>query len=297
VSTHCFDVSHCRSQSVRVDQHPAVTLIFQPPVSEVLREPARGAFRRKILNAGAIDDGDTELGLDRVQGAADSIGMYVGGNVERFEAPLDVLKGRLDEDGLPTEPGKPTAYSEKALSVGHGARHYVGEVFTFQREKTLHPFQRVVACFQGDPPLPANPVGVVQEKRKRLFLSRVYQHNRLGNTRATDDVVSVAHYSQSSRARGSETTIPVAHKQTNVWTHRHYRNAMARLANRSRIDIASSASDKSSLSAVHNSTVPLGSWNSSRPLGKLLDSSTGSNLSRAAPSSPARGVTQTLKPG
>jgi len=33
------------------------------------------------------------LFLDCVQGAADSIGMYLGGNVERLEAPLDVLKG------------------------------------------------------------------------------------------------------------------------------------------------------------------------------------------------------------
>ena len=132
VSTPCFDVAHCRSQSVRVDQHPAVTLIFQPPVSEVLREPARGAFRRKILNAGAIDDGDAELGLDRVQGAADSIGMHLGGNVERLEASLDVLTGSLDENGLPTQPPKPTACSEKALSVRHGARDQVGEVFTFQ---------------------------------------------------------------------------------------------------------------------------------------------------------------------
>ena len=66
-----------RSQSVRVDQHPAVALLFQPPVCEVLREPTRGAFRRKILNAGAIDDGDAELRLDRIQGAADSILSYV----------------------------------------------------------------------------------------------------------------------------------------------------------------------------------------------------------------------------
>ena len=65
-----------------------MALLFQPPVREVLREPTRGAFRRKILDAGAIDDGDSELGLDRVQGAADNIGMHLGGNVERLEAPL-----------------------------------------------------------------------------------------------------------------------------------------------------------------------------------------------------------------
>jgi hypothetical protein len=94
-----------------------VPLIFQPPVSEVLREPTRGALRRKILNAGAlIDNGDAELGLDRVQDAADSIGMYLGGNVERLEA-LDVLKGSLDENGLPTEPRKPTACGEKLFPV------------------------------------------------------------------------------------------------------------------------------------------------------------------------------------
>jgi len=69
------------------------------------------------MDAGAIDDRDTELGLDRVQDAADSIGMYLGGNVERLEAPLDVLKGSLDENGLPTEPRKPTACGEKLFPV------------------------------------------------------------------------------------------------------------------------------------------------------------------------------------
>jgi hypothetical protein len=94
-----------------------VALIFQPPVCEVLREPTCGAFRRKILDAGAIDDVDTELGLDRVQDAADSIGMDLGGNVERLETSLDVLKGSLDKDSLPTEPRKPTACSEKMFPV------------------------------------------------------------------------------------------------------------------------------------------------------------------------------------
>jgi hypothetical protein len=38
------------------------------------------------------------------------------------------------------------------------------------------------------------------------------------NTRATDDVVSVAHYSQPGCAWGSETTIPVAHtKRLILW--------------------------------------------------------------------------------
>jgi hypothetical protein len=49
--------------------------------------------------------------------------------------------------------------------------------------------------------------------RKRLFLSRVHQHSRLGDTRATNDVVSVAHYSQPGRAWGNETIIPIAHKE------------------------------------------------------------------------------------
>jgi hypothetical protein len=70
-----------------------------------------------LLDAGAIDDGDAELGLDHIQGAADSIGMYLGGNVEQLEAPFDVLKSSLDEDGLPTEPRKPTACSEKMFPV------------------------------------------------------------------------------------------------------------------------------------------------------------------------------------
>jgi hypothetical protein len=75
-----------RSQSVRVDQHPAVALLFQPPVCEVLREPTRGSFRRKILDAGAIDDGDAEVRLDCVQDAADSI---------RMETPHSLVHHRV----------------------------------------------------------------------------------------------------------------------------------------------------------------------------------------------------------
>ena len=72
------------------------------------------------------------------------------------------------------------ACSEKTFPVSHRARDYVREVLTFQREEALHPLHRVIACLQGDPPFPANPVGVVHEERKRLFLSRVDQHHRLG---------------------------------------------------------------------------------------------------------------------
>ncbi len=158
-----------------------------------------------------VDDGNAEFRLDCVQGAADGIGMDLGGNVERLEAALDDLERRFDQDSLPTEPGEPGANGKEPPPVGHRACHQVREVLTFQREEALHPFQSVVASLQCDPAFPANPVRVVRVEGKRFPLPCVHQHDRLGNARAPDDVPSVAHYSQPACAWGGETTVPGAH--------------------------------------------------------------------------------------
>jgi hypothetical protein len=75
----------------------------------MFREPARGALCRQILYGRRVNERDAELRFDRVQSAADGIGMDCRGYRERLESPLDVLIRRLDENGLPSEPGEPTA--------------------------------------------------------------------------------------------------------------------------------------------------------------------------------------------
>ena len=107
-----------QSQSVRVDQHPTETLLLQPPVGEVLREPARGALRRQILHGRGVDERDAELRFDRVYEAAYGIGMDLRGNTKGLESSLDVLVRRLDQNGLPRESGEPTARSQELPPVG-----------------------------------------------------------------------------------------------------------------------------------------------------------------------------------
>ena len=102
-----------------------MALLLEPPVSEVLREPARGALGRKILGRGRVDDGDAELGLDRVQQATYGIGMHLGRDVEHVEAAFDVFERRFDHDCLPLETGEPAADGKKPPPVGHRARHEI----------------------------------------------------------------------------------------------------------------------------------------------------------------------------
>jgi hypothetical protein len=49
-------------------------------------KPTGGPLRGQISYCGGIDDGDAELGLDGVQGAANGVWMNVRGNVKALNA-------------------------------------------------------------------------------------------------------------------------------------------------------------------------------------------------------------------
>ena len=58
-----------------------MAVLLKPPIGEVFGEPARSAFGRKIPVDGRVDDGDAELGLDRVESSTDGVGVDAGGQV------------------------------------------------------------------------------------------------------------------------------------------------------------------------------------------------------------------------
>jgi len=79
-----------------VDQHSTEAVLFQPPVGEVFGQPTRGSLRCEIPVGGRADDGDTELGFDGVQRAADGVGVNPKRIVHALEAAFDVLQRRFD---------------------------------------------------------------------------------------------------------------------------------------------------------------------------------------------------------
>ena len=139
--------------------------------------------------------------------------MDLRGNTERLESSLDILIRRLDQDRLPPEPGEPTARGQERPAVGDGARHEVSQVLAFQREQVLHAHSRCSRRSSARPSAPPNPVRVVHMEGKRLPLPRVHQHDGLGDARAANDVVPVAHHSQPAGTRGNETCILMDHDQ------------------------------------------------------------------------------------
>jgi len=119
--------------------------------------------------------------------------MDLGGDPELLQATLDVLESRLNQDGLPTEPGESGAGSQEPLAIEHRAGRQVREAFTFQRKKALHPLNRIIAGLHRPRPFPTNPVAVIGVEGKRLFFPGVDHHNGLGDLGAPDDVMAVAH--------------------------------------------------------------------------------------------------------
>ena len=85
-----------RSKSIRVDQHPLMPMLFQPPVGKMLGKPTCRSLRRKIPHRESIHNGNAKLRDDSVRAAPGGIRMDSRRDIERLEAPLDVLQGRLD---------------------------------------------------------------------------------------------------------------------------------------------------------------------------------------------------------
>ena len=55
-----------------------MVVLFDPPVGEVFREPARCFFCGQRAVLGGVEDGNAEFSLDGVERSADGIGMRLG---------------------------------------------------------------------------------------------------------------------------------------------------------------------------------------------------------------------------
>lgn len=99
-----------------------------------------------------------------------ALGWTSDGMSKSFEASLDVVERRLDQDRLPAKPGEPSASGKELLQVSDRARDEVRQVLALQRAKTLHARHAVVARLQSDAPLH----GAALDAFKKVLLHRSF---------------------------------------------------------------------------------------------------------------------------
>jgi len=141
------DLAIVRSQSIGVDRCSALVVLFQPPVSKVFREPARGLFSCHSAVLGRVEDGNAKFRLDGIERSTDRIGMRLGHEILVIHVRgLHVLLHRLDNDRLPAVSRQSFTGADKACATCHGAADGVGQGLALKRQDICRLLSQFINC-------------------------------------------------------------------------------------------------------------------------------------------------------